>query len=328
MDIKKVKVSVIVPVYNVEKYLAACIESVLEQSYNNLELILVDDGSLDNSGKIADEYAAKDNRIKVIHQENSGVSNARNAGINAAIGDYVCFADSDDYLMPEYIAYLLELALKYDADISLTTEMFTNYYEKQISKDKFEVYSPEKAFVEILCYNLPIGVYCKLFKRDFLNDSIRFKEEIFIGEGLNFNTYAFQRANKIAVGHKRIYYYRRDNTESATTKFSGEKWINGLKAIDVVRQDQIIHTKAADAAVNYVDWHTHCDALNLMLIANAKDKNMNLYRRCIKMARKGAITSLFVPIRFRERIRAMIMLICPKFMSTLMIIRRKKHGLW
>jgi len=323
-----IKVSVVVPVYNVEKYLAKCIESILEQTYTNWELILVNDGSSDNSGKIADEYAGRDSRIKVIHQKNSGVSTARNAGIEIAEGDYVCFADSDDYLMPEYIDYLLKLALKYDADISLTTEMFTNYYENQIADDKFELYSPEKAFIEILCYNLPIGVYCKLFKRSFLGNTIRFKKEIFIGEGLNFNTYAFQRANKIAVGHKRIYYYRRDNTESATTKFSEKKWINGLKAIDVVRKDQIIHTKAADAAVKYVDWHTHCDALNLMLIADAKKENMELYKRCIKMARKGAITSLFVPIRFRERIRALIMLICPELMSTLMVMRRKRYGLW
>lgn len=327
MDKQDIKVSVIAPVYNVEKYLTKCIESVLNQTHKNFELILVDDGSLDSSGMIADSYASKDSRVKVIHQKNAGVSTARNMGINQATGEYVCFTDSDDYLMPDYIEYLLNMALKFDADISLTTEMFTNYYEKQIADDRFEVYSPEKAFIEILCYNLPIGVYCKLFRRSFLGESIRFKKEIFIGEGLNFNTYSFQRANKIAVGHKRIYYYRRDNTESATTKFSGEKWINGLKAIDMVRQDQIIKTKAANAAVDYVDWHTHCDALNLMLIANAQTENRDLYKRCIHMARRGAITSIYVPIHFRERIRALIMLICPKMMSKLMVIRRKRYKL-
>ena len=325
---EEIKVSVIAPVYNVEKYLAKCIDSVLNQTHSNFELILVDDGSVDLSGKIADEYASKDSRIKVIHQKNSGVSTARNAGIDIAIGEYICFTDSDDFLMPDYIEYLLDMALKSNADIALTTEMFTNYYENQIGNDSFEIYSPEKAFIEILCYNLPIGVYCKMFKRSFLGDSIRFKTEIFIGEGLNFNTYSFQRANKIAVGHKRIYYYRRDNTESATTKFSGDKWINGLKAIDVVREDQIIKTKAANAAVDYVDWHTHCDALNLMLIANAVSENRDLYKRCIRMARKGAITSIKVPIHFRERIRALIMLVCPKLMSKLMVARRKKYKLW
>ena len=322
---ENIKVSVIVPVYNVEKYIAECIESIMSQSHTNLELILVIDGSKDRSGEIADEYADSDSRIRVIHQGNSGVSTARNVGIEAATGEYICFADSDDYLMPDYIEYLLNMAIEYDADISLTTEMFTNYYKNQILGDKINIYSPEKAFVEILCYNIPIGVYCKLFKRTFIGERIRFKTDIFIGEGLNFNTFAFQRAKKIVVGHRRIYFYRRDNLESATTKFSEEKWINGLKAIDAVRRDQIIKTKAADAAIRYVDWHTHCDALNLMLIAHAEKESTELYKKCIKTARKEAVSAMFVPIHFRERIRALIMFICPKFMSTLMVIRRKKY---
>ena len=91
-------VSVIVPVYKVENVLHYCIDSILNQTYKNFELILVDDGSPDNSGKICDEYAKKDNRIKVIYKENGGVSSARNCGIDAAKGKYVCFVDSDDYV--------------------------------------------------------------------------------------------------------------------------------------------------------------------------------------------------------------------------------------
>lgn len=97
---ESVKVSVIVPIYNVEKYIGKCILSIIEQTYKNIEIILVDDGSLDDSGNIADEYATRDNRIKVIHKANAGVSAARNSGLDAATGDFVCFSDGDDYVMP------------------------------------------------------------------------------------------------------------------------------------------------------------------------------------------------------------------------------------
>ncbi|OUQ56652.1 hypothetical protein B5E58_10530, partial [Tyzzerella sp. An114] len=92
------KISVIVPIYNVEKYLNRCVDSIINQTYKNLEIILVDDGSPDNCGKICDEYAKKDNRIKVVHKENGGVSSARNVGLNIATGDYIGFVDGDDWI--------------------------------------------------------------------------------------------------------------------------------------------------------------------------------------------------------------------------------------
>ena len=104
---KDALISVIVPVYNVEKYINRCIESVLAQTYRNFELILVDDGSPDNCGAICDDYASKDRRIRVIHKENGGVSSARNAGLDSAGGDYILFVDSDDYITPEHIELLI-----------------------------------------------------------------------------------------------------------------------------------------------------------------------------------------------------------------------------
>ena len=98
---KKALISIIVPVYNVDKYLSKCIDSIISQTYNDIELILVDDGSPDNSPKICDEYARKDNRIIVIHKENGGVSSARNAGLDIAKGKYIGFVDPDDYIVSE-----------------------------------------------------------------------------------------------------------------------------------------------------------------------------------------------------------------------------------
>lgn len=109
--------SVIVPVYNVEPYLARCVDSILAQTYENLEVILVDDGSRDTSGQICDEYAAKDSRVKVIHKENGGLSSARNAGIDGARGEYLAFVDSDDWIEPDAYAHMLGMMKKYEAKL-------------------------------------------------------------------------------------------------------------------------------------------------------------------------------------------------------------------
>lgn len=110
-------VSVIIPIYNVEKYLNRCIESVMNQTYKNLEIVLVDDGSPDQCGNICDTWASKDSRIKVIHKKNGGLSDARNAGMDIAIGEFIAFIDSDDIVHPLFIQYLLETMLEQNADI-------------------------------------------------------------------------------------------------------------------------------------------------------------------------------------------------------------------
>lgn len=154
------KVTVIVPVYNVSSFLSKCIESICEQEYPFLEIILVDDGSTDESGKICDSYAEKDARIKVIHKQNQGVSSARNTGLDVATGRWICFVDGDDYIMPEYVSYMLALGVAYDADIALTTHMFGSFDNKQMDADDVRIWTGEDAVEAILCYKVPIGCYC------------------------------------------------------------------------------------------------------------------------------------------------------------------------
>ena len=112
------EISVIVPVYKVEKYLADCVQSLMEQTFQDIEIILVDDGSPDRCGVLCDKLAEKDSRIRVIHQSNQGLSCARNSGVKAAIGRYICFVDSDDLVAPDYCQVLLELLEKTDYDFS------------------------------------------------------------------------------------------------------------------------------------------------------------------------------------------------------------------
>lgn len=116
-------ISVIVPIYNVDKYLNVCLDSIISQSYTNLEIILVDDGSKDNCSKICDEYASKDKRIKVIHKENGGLSSARNAGLDICKGEYIAFVDSDDCVLPDFIKQLHDLIIKHNVELS-----FCDYY--------------------------------------------------------------------------------------------------------------------------------------------------------------------------------------------------------
>lgn len=115
----QIKVSVIVPIYNVERYLRKCIDSIINQSYRNLEIILVDDGSPDNCGKICDEYSTRDMRVKVIHKTNGGLSDARNAGMRIASGDYFAFVDSDDWIEPQMFERLVNNSIIFEADISV-----------------------------------------------------------------------------------------------------------------------------------------------------------------------------------------------------------------
>ena len=318
-----IKVSLIIPVYNVEKYLTQCLDSVLAQTYTNLQIIIIDDGSTDNSGKIADEFAAKDKRINVIHKENEGVSIARNVGINFATGKYVCFSDADDYLMPDYVEYLLELAIKNNADISLTKEMFTTFHTSQVQKDRQEVYTAEQTTIDILSYNIPIGVYCKMFKRDLLGETIRFVPNIRIGEGFNFNTEAFQRAQRVAIGRKKIYFYRRDNMGSATTCYSFEKWENAIFAIDNIYKNLIIHSKKIEIAWNYAKWHTVCDAFNFMVIADAEKKYHTTYKKYKHIVRFKSYYIFKVKISLYERIKGLVYMFFPRIMPYLIKRRRK-----
>ena len=321
---KKNKVSVIVPIYNVGKYVRKCVESLMNQTYSNLEIILVDDGSTDSSGIICDELSELDDRIIVVHKKNAGVSSARNTGIDMATGDYICFVDGDDFVISEYVEYMLNLTLEHNADVTVSSKVFNNFNDKQFQNNKVEVLTGELATEAILCYRLPIGVYAKIFKRSFLNkENLRFISELVIGEGFNFNTACFQRANKVVVGYRKIYFYRKDNPTSVTTLYSNKKWENGLYALERIKEDFLIRTDRINKAWNYANWRTHSDAYDLLVIAKATKKYPEMYERCNKIIRKGFFYSLKVPVSFNDKLRAFVLMIYPKLIPFAMLVRRK-----
>ena len=192
-------ISVIVPVYNGENYIDDCIMSVLNQEYKNFELILVNDGSQDGSKEKLNIWEKNNEKIKVIHQSNSGVSVARNTGIEKANGKYLTFIDVDDYISKDFLFYYYNLIKKYDAEIALTPmpQKFSNHAECTTEKieDNIKVLSGEKAACEMLYYNIAIGPWNKLISKELIDKyKIRFNPNLAYGEGFNFSVDCFQRA--------------------------------------------------------------------------------------------------------------------------------------
>mgnify|MGYP004658611791 CR=1 FL=1 len=207
-------ISVIVPVYNVEKYLKKCIKSIMNQSYTNLEIILINDGSTDNSGKICDELKEQDKRIKVIHKSNGGLSDARNAGLKIANGKYIGFVDSDDYIAEDMFETLYSINKKYDSDISIVS-FYEIYKDKVIGvrdSKKLQELTKIDAMKELLIdTNIQSYAWNKLFRRELF-------EGLEFPTNKNFEDIAttlllFEKANKVVLLEEPKYYYvRRDDS--------------------------------------------------------------------------------------------------------------------
>lgn len=216
-------VSIIVPVYKAENYIGTCIESIQTQTYSDWELILIDDGSPDKSGKVCERYAAEDERIIVVHQKNGGVSKARNTGLQIAKGKYVSFVDADDYVLPTYLSDMLE----YEADVVVTG--YINRYEPtgRIQKEVIDgdrYYSLEKGNVGKGLIDLEmdyrwLGPAAKLFSRDIIVDqNIKFDESLDYGEDHLFNMEFGKYVKSISYLNRYNYVYMHRNIESLTNR--------------------------------------------------------------------------------------------------------------
>jgi len=308
-------ISIIVPIYKVEKYIAQCINSIIKQSYENIEIILIDDGSPDNSGLIADGYSKKDNRIKVIHTENRGVSAARNLGIEEARGEYIVFIDSDDYLASDYTEYMLSIIKKTGASFAISKNCFRlPVNEQQIENDKIEIYTPEEAATALLYPGyINIGCWNKMFNKDFLvKNKIAFLEKYYMGEGLNFIITAAQLSKGVGVGQKRVYYYRNDNPNSATKVLNIPKYFNALAAIDNIENKAIVNTAQFNNALKYHRYLTVFSALNAILHARADRTYPTEYKNYLYLIRKDALRLIKARISFSKKIRIWMFCINPK----------------
>lgn len=208
MSMQKILISIIVPVYNTKLYIKQCLESIVNQTYQRIEIIIIDDGSNDGSSEICDEFRKKDNRIKVIHTKNQGVSSARNRGILESNGQYITFIDSDDFVDKMYIEKMVN-NIENDEEIIYFCESFPCNTKKEdayryiiIGDDNLKIYLS--------------GPIAKLFNCDFLKQNkIQFNKKILIGEDLLFNVQALNYAERVKFSNDSILYFYRNNYNSS-----------------------------------------------------------------------------------------------------------------
>ncbi len=237
-------ISVIVPVYNIERYISKCINSIIAQTYNNLEIIIVDDGSTDNTGKIADDFSALDSRIKVIHKCNGGVTSARLKGISSATGDWIGFVDGDDYIEPEMYEHLLKNALDFNADISHCG------YRMVFLSGKIDYYYNTKKIIQqnnitglidlLEGRFIEPGLVTKLYRSALFNTLLEHKLmdlSIKNTEDLLMNYYLFKNSNKSVFEDITPYHYLLRPNSAATSTINENKLNDPIKVIKIIRDD-------------------------------------------------------------------------------------------
>lgn len=265
------KVSVVVPIYNVEKYLPNCVETLRNQTLKDLEIILVDDGSPDRSGALADEYASQDKRIKVIHQKNMGLGPARNSGINAADGEYIAFVDSDDWVTLEMFERLYSCAVKTGADIvtgghRVITDGVLIIKKVHPLAGKTFVSPREVAMVRKNLYGhsvddfsvdpFPMTAWGAVYKRELIQ-RFHLEFENILSEDAIFNLSAYKYAKSLSFTDGTDYCYRKDNQPSIMKTFSDEKYlkyISFLKRLNEMaaqEEDKECVIRAKRTAIDY-----------------------------------------------------------------------------
>ena len=267
------KFSIILPCYNVEKYIRACIDSILQQTYKDFEVILVDDGARDSTPQICDEYAEKDTRVRTIHKPNGGQADARNIGLEAAQGDYICYVDSDDFLANDNVLQLL--ADKTDGNPDIVHYKFQEWFESDghIAPCRFDYRIPTKgrSVADIYCDLIDKDAYynSKIIRRGLLMENeIRFEKGI-VGEDNEWYYHVVMVAKSLALVDEPLYIYRR-RQGSTTTAITRKNLVDQLHVLD--KWEKILQTKATDSRTSVVRSSLakqYCSAL--IIYAGLKD---------------------------------------------------------
>ena len=234
------QISIIVPVYKVEQYLPKCLDSILAQTFTDWECILIDDGSPDNSGKICDEYAGKDNRFRVIHQENAGSAGARNTGLNVAQGRYIICVDSDDWVEPDYLEQLYNKAEDTGADV-VGCNLVREYGNKSVEVKNQLPPEPLECLRGLLEGWIQGWLHVKLIRRSILVEkNINWVEGLDMWEDMLLSAKVFAYARKIASVDKVLYHYRcnPDSIVSNITKERLEQIIGNVQEIELFLKER------------------------------------------------------------------------------------------
>ena len=324
-------ISIIVPVYNAEKFLKRCVESIIAQSYKNIEIILVNDGSEDKSRELCDEFARKDCRIKVVHKKNEGVSSARNEGINQSKGKYISFVDADDWIERDFLFEMYNKLKQYN--VNYVTCGYNRVYENHtdiINNDLTEeLISANDYIIKILNVQNGYGfVHMKLISKDAIED-IRFDTNISVGEDAFFNIKLCKKIDKFLIYNKPLYNYY-FNPNSAVRNYDKNycnKYLNSMNVMNDYITNNYSENKVIKNLYNYIAYHIllicvnycyHPQNSNRSIASLKKVCNIDLFKNSIKNSNYDnlSITRKLSLFSLKHKLYVIMALIC--------IIRQKQ----
>jgi glycosyltransferase involved in cell wall biosynthesis len=311
------RVSFIVPIYNLQDYILECIESILRCVDKESEIILVDDGSIDSSRRICDELAKKDTRIRVIHQENLGVSIARNKGLDMATGEYICFVDGDDIVSKNFIKYLLKDMVSYNADmVACDLLRFVDRVKLSHNHHKNDVLLYEAGVDGLMdmLYEKTFsnGPCAKLYRRSIIND-VRFTPGITVAEDLEFNYKVFSKAGRIVYDKQALYYYRSRSGSAMRSSFKPTR----MHGLEVTKN---LYTDAKTSNPRLLSSARSRLFAEATYILNAIEKDTARHeaeaRKCIEIASDLSVPVFFdIQAKPMIRIFALVCIISPRLLA-------------
>lgn len=267
-------VSIIIPAYNVGEYLEECVRSLLCQTYTNYEVLIIDDGSTDNTYDIGKHLTVESEKVKLIHQENQGVSIARNVGIQKANGEFFIFVDADDIVAPQYIETLVECVKKTDMGmVGFTSEM--GNIETIVSMNTVDICASDM-LENILCGTSYDGyLWNKIFQRKIIeNNNLKFEKNIVVWEDLLFVLQYLKNCNKITISNKKLYYYRyREGSAVNNTRL--EKYRSKYEVMEKIKKQNFVHTKQSQEKISFLFFETMFSYLNQILIRENKSNKLD-----------------------------------------------------
>lgn len=324
------EISIIIPVYNVEKYLRRCVDSVLNQTFKNIEIILVNDGSKDNCGKICDEYKQQDSRVKVFHKENGGLSSARNSGLEIAKGQFIGFVDSDDWVASDMYEHLYNIITENECDIAKCDAQKVSS-SKDIrnnnDKAKIEILTKDEAIFLLLKTSKMLPVWVRLYKAALFKD-IRFPEGR-INEDLLSSYQLFSNCKKIVVSNSKKYYYFQGNV-SITRSGLGYKDFDYIYACDQILE---LVTKENMKFKKYAEHKRHRAAFTLLAKLayfgpDINNSNVDEQRKSLLKELRANIVSLLFSSVIPMNRKILMILVCINFnllKVVFMIYKRTKQ---
>jgi glycosyltransferase involved in cell wall biosynthesis len=289
--LNKPKVSIIVPVYNVEPYLKTCVNSILSQTFTEFECILVDDCSTDKCSEICDEYAKKDKRIKVVHKsQNEGLPQARKTGFELSSGEYIQFCDSDDWIESTMTERLYQRAISEDADIVYCDFIYQGEFGSRMIYTPFDSRKMGKNDIinQLIKWELPWNLWNKLFSRELFKDVVF--PHYFFGEDTVITIQLFLNAQKIGYEYSILYHYRANPSSIRTAKMLLERLenINILDSILRKRNDYYLYAAEMEKRIKDWEYDTH----------TAKNQSVRLLKKCIKAVLPYGILWLYRKVKY------------------------------